>query len=156
VFLVGCTPHPSAAWVSQQARTLAWDLAEAGPQPAVLVRDPDAKFAPAFDTVFASEGLRGERTPVRAPRSNAIAERWVATVRRECLDRLLILGRHHVEAVLREFVEYYTGPGPTASLTYARRLPTSVPSIRPGRSSDGIGSTGSSTNISGARREHPE
>jgi putative transposase len=91
VFLAGCTEHPSAAWVAQQARTMAWDLAEAGLRPAILLRDRDAKFAPSFDAVFASEGLRVLRTPVRAPRANAVAERWVGTVRRECLDRLLIL-----------------------------------------------------------------
>ena len=116
VFLAGCTAHPSATWVSQQARNLAWDLAEAGLRPAVLVRDRDAKFAPAFDAVFASEGLRVMRTPVRAPLANAIAERWVGTVRRECLDRLLILGRRHLEAVLREFVKHYNAARPHRAL----------------------------------------
>jgi putative transposase len=65
VFLAGCTDQPSAAWVAQQARNLVWDLAEAGLQPAVLVRDRDAKFPPAFDAVVTAECLRVVRTPVR-------------------------------------------------------------------------------------------
>jgi hypothetical protein len=80
VFLAGCTERPSAAWVAQQARNLAWDLADAGLRPRLLVRDRDAKFPPAFDAVFASEGVRVVRTPVRAPRANAVAELWVGTV----------------------------------------------------------------------------
>jgi putative transposase len=106
VFLAGCTESPTAAWVAQQARNLAWDLDEAGARLAVLVRDHDGKFPPSFDTVFASLGARVVRTPPRAPRANAVAERWVGTVRRECLDRQLILGPRHAEAVLREFVEH--------------------------------------------------
>jgi putative transposase len=116
VFLAGCTERPSAAWVAQQARNVAWDLAEVGLRPSLLLRDRDAKFPPAFDAVFASEGLRVVRTPVRAPRANAVAERWVGTARRECLDRLLILGRGHLEAVLREFVAHYNAARPHHSL----------------------------------------
>jgi putative transposase len=116
VFLAGCTEHPSAAWVAQQARNVAWDLAEAGPRPAVLLRDRDATFPPGFDAVFASEGLRVVRTPVRAPWADAVAERWVGTARRECLDRLLILGRCHLEAALREFVAHYNLARPHRAL----------------------------------------
>ena len=116
VFLVGCTEQPTAAWVTQQARNLTWDLAEAGLRPSLLLRDRDAKFPPSFDAVFASEGLRVVRTPVRAPRANAVAERWVGTVRRECQDRLLILGRRHLQAVLREFVDHYNAARPHRAL----------------------------------------
>ena len=116
MFLAGCTEHPSAAWVAQQGRNLAWDLAEAGLRPSLLLRDRDATFPPAFDAVFASEGVRVVRTPVRAPRANAVAERWVGTVRRECLDRVLILGRRHLEAVLREFVEHDNAARPHRAL----------------------------------------
>ena len=116
VFLTGCTEQPTAAWVAQQARNVAWDLAEAGLRPSLLLRDRDAKFPPAFDGVFASEGLSVARTPVRAPRANAVAERWVGTVRRECLDRVLILGRRHLQAVLREFVEHYNAARPHRAL----------------------------------------
>jgi putative transposase len=101
VFIAGCTAHPTAAWVTQQARNLTWDLAKAGVHPTVLLRDRDAKFAPAFDAVFAGQGVRVVRTPVRAPRANAFAERWVGTVRRDCLDWLLIAGERHLHHVLR-------------------------------------------------------
>ena len=84
--------------------------------PSLLLRDRDATFPAAFVTVFASEGLRVVCTPVRAPRANAVAERWVGTVRRACLDRLLILGRGHREAALREFVEHYNAARPHRSL----------------------------------------
>ena len=98
--------------------------------PSLLLRDRDAKFLPAFDTVFASEGLRLVRTPARAPRANAVAERWVGTVRRECLDRLLILGRGHLEAVLREFVEHYNAARPHRALDLRAPLGRPQP-IRP-------------------------
>jgi hypothetical protein len=65
-----------------------------------LIRDRDSKFTDTFDAVFASEAIRILRTPVRAPRANAIAKRWIGTVRREPLDRILILNRRHLEAVL--------------------------------------------------------
>lgn len=116
VLLAGCTEQPTAAWVAQQARNVAWDLAEAGVRPSLLLRDRDAKFPPAFGAVFASEGLRVVRTRVRAPRANAVAERWVGTARRACLDRLLILGRGHLEAVLRELVEHYNAARPHRAL----------------------------------------
>jgi transposase InsO family protein len=116
VFLAGCTERPSAAWVAQQARNVAWDLADAGLRPTVLLRDRDATYPPAFDAVFASEGLRVVRTPVRAPRANAVAERWVGTARRECLDRLIILGERHLRQVLREFVGHYNAARPHRAL----------------------------------------
>src|SRR5262249_53003173 len=100
------TAHPSAAWVTQQARNACWGLAATGRQPTVLVRDRDATFAPTFDAVFAAEGVRVVRTPVRAPRAAAFAERWVGTVRRDCLDRLLTLEARHLQQVLREFADH--------------------------------------------------
>src|SRR5262245_55206626 len=105
----GCTEHPSAAWVTQQARNRVWQRDGHAARPTVLVRDRDAKFAPAFDAVLRSEGVRVVRTPFRAPRANAHAERWVGTVRRGCLDWLLILGRRHLERVLHEYVAHYNG-----------------------------------------------
>jgi transposase InsO family protein len=80
-----------------------------------LIRDRDAKFTDAFDAVFTSTGARIVRTPVRAPRANAIAERWVGSARRECTDRLLILGRGHLHAVLAEYVEHYNTHRPHRS-----------------------------------------
>lgn len=112
VVVAGCTAHPTATWVTQQARHVVWDLVAAGRRPTVLVRDRDAKFAPAFDAVFAAEGVRVLPTPVRAPRANAFAERWVGTVRRECLDWLLIFDARHLQQVLRGYAEHYNRARP--------------------------------------------
>jgi putative transposase len=79
-----------------------------------LIRDRDRKFTDTFDAVFASEDLRIIRTSVRAPEANAIAERWIGTVRRELLDRILIVNRRHLEHVLTEYVAHYTSTAPTA------------------------------------------
>jgi hypothetical protein len=104
---LACTPNPSGAWVTQQARQLAWGLAERSTSVRFLIRDRDSKFTRDFDIVFRSEGIEIVRTPVRAPKANAVAERFVRTVRAECLDWLLILNRRHLERVLRVFVEHY-------------------------------------------------
>jgi putative transposase len=92
VFVAGCTAHPTAAWVAQQARDACWDLVDAGAHPTVVLRERDTTFAPAFDAVFAAQGVRVVCTPFRTPQANAFAERWVGTIRRECLDWLLITG----------------------------------------------------------------
>ena len=98
VWLAGCTANPSGAWVTQQARNLGLDFSEAGVR--FLVRDRDGKYSGPFDEVFRSEGIRIVKSPVRAPKANAIAERFVRTVRTECLDWLLILNRRHCAARL--------------------------------------------------------
>jgi putative transposase len=116
VFIAGCTEHPSAAWVTQQARHLVWHLEDANRRPTLLIRDRDAKFPASFDTVFRAAGARVVRIPVRAPRANAVAERWVGTVRRECFDWLLILGRGHLEQVLEEYVAHYNRARPHRAL----------------------------------------
>jgi Integrase core domain/2TM domain len=81
-----------------------------------LVHDRDSKFSAAFDDVFTSEGVRIIRTPVRAPNANAHVERWVGGVRRECLDRLLIVGRRQLEHVLRVYVRHYNHRRPHRAL----------------------------------------
>jgi putative transposase len=116
VQLLGVTAHPSGAWVAQQARNLLMDLGDRAAEFLLLIRDRDSKFTGVFDAVFASEGIRILRTPVRAPRANAIAERWIETVRRELLDRILIVNRRHLMAVLTEYVAHFNHHRPHRAL----------------------------------------
>ncbi len=116
VHLAGCTANPTGPWVTQQARQLAWTLQEQPPLFRFLIRDRDSKFTRDFDAVFASEGIEIVKTPVRSPKANAIAERFVGTIRRECLDWLLILNRRHLEHVLRVYVDHYDTHRPHRSL----------------------------------------
>jgi hypothetical protein len=127
VFVAGSTARPTAAWVAQQARNITWDLAEAGIRPTVLLRDRDAKFPPAFDAAFAAQGARVVRAPFRAPWANAFAERWVGTIRRECLDWLLILGPRHLEHAVREYVRHYNAARPHRALQLRPPLPRGQP-----------------------------
>ena len=92
------------------------DLEERGRQFRFLLRDRDAKFTAGFDAVLASAGIEVLRTPVQAPRANAFAERWVGTVRRECLDHLLTVSRRQIESVLGEYVRHYNGARPHRGL----------------------------------------
>jgi putative transposase len=110
VWFAGCTTNPSGAWVAQQARNLGLDLSDRGVR--FLIRDRDSKYSAAFDEVLRSERIRTVKTPVRAPRANAIAERFVRTVRSECLDWLLILNRRHLDRVLRVYVDHYNTQRP--------------------------------------------
>jgi putative transposase len=91
VHLLGVTATPSGAWIAQQARNFLIDLGDRAVQFTLLIRDRDSKFTGIFDAVFAGEAIRILRTPVRAPRANAIAELWIGTVRLELLDRILII-----------------------------------------------------------------
>jgi putative transposase len=124
VHLAGVSANPNAAWVTQQARNLLLALEEQGRRVRFLVRDRDAKFCRAFDDVFGSEDVDVLVTPVQAPDANAFAERWVRTVRAECLDWLLIVGRSHLEQVLRVYVRHYNGPRPHRSLKLQAPDPT--------------------------------
>jgi len=116
VHFAGCTTNPTGAWVTQQARQFAWTLQEQPSRFRFLIRDRDSKFTRDFDAVFASVGIEIVKTPVRAPKANAIAERLVRTVRAECLDWLLIVNRRHLERVLRVFADHYNTHRPPRSL----------------------------------------
>jgi putative transposase len=116
VHLGGCTTNPDGAWVAQQARQFTWTLHEQQARFRFLIRDRDSKFTRDFDAVFASEGIQAIKTPVRAPKANAIAERFVRSVRGECLDWLLIVNRRHLERVLRVYVDHYNSHRPHRSL----------------------------------------
>ena len=107
VHLAGLTENPHGAWTTQQARNFVFSLPDRERPLEFLVRDNDGKFTRAFDTVCNAEGVRVTRTPVRFPKANAVAERFVATATRECLDWILIANRRHLRHVLREFVDHY-------------------------------------------------
>jgi hypothetical protein len=117
VHLAGVTANPDGAWVTQQARNLA--IEEQLGNVRYLIHDRDSKFSGPFDSVFASEGVRVIETPVRAPKANAFAERWVRTARRECLDHVLVIGRRHLERTLREYLAHYNAERPHRALELA-------------------------------------
>jgi putative transposase len=106
VHVLGVTPHPAGEWVAQQARNLVMNLEEGIGRFRFVLRDRDTKFTAAFDAVFAAEAIKVLITPARAPRANAYAERWVGTVRREVLDRMLIFGCLQLQAVLAEYADH--------------------------------------------------
>jgi putative transposase len=116
VHVAGVTANPDGAWVTQQARNLLLGLGERGRRVRFLLRDRDTKFCRSFDEVFRSEGAEVLLTPVQAPNANAYAERWVRTVRAECLDWLLIVGRGHLDRVPRVDVEHYNQHRPHRAL----------------------------------------
>jgi putative transposase len=130
VHILGVTAHPTAAWLTQPARNLLMDLDDAHRRFGLLIRDRDSKFTAAFDAAFTAIDIQIVKSPVRAPRANAIPECFVGTVRRELLDRLLIINQPHAAAVLREFERHYNNHRPHRSLGQAapsRPLPHGAP-----------------------------
>jgi putative transposase len=117
--------------VTQQARNLLIRLGDHAARSRFLIRDRDSKFTAAFGTAFAGADIRIIRTPVRAPRANAIAERWIGTLRRECLDHLLITGPRHLAVVLQEYIARF-------NTLWGRERCHGLSSalLRPGRSRD--------------------
>jgi putative transposase len=114
--IAGITAHPTAPRVTQQARHLLMDLDDRPDRFRFLIRDRDSRSTAAFDAVFTSTDIRIIRTPIQAPHANAIAERFIGTLRRKCLDHLLITGPRHLDAVLREYVQHYDAHRPHRSL----------------------------------------
>jgi putative transposase len=137
VHIAGCTPHPTSAWVTQQARNLMWDLGdiqELGdrePPMRFLIHDRDAKFTSSFDTVFAAEDVETILTPYRSPKANAFAERWVRTVREECLDRVLILGERYLQRVVLDYIRYYNHRRPHQGIDQRVPMPVSPMPVSP-------------------------
>jgi len=133
VHLLGVTAHPNGPWVTQVARNFASDLEDAGRCFRFLIRDRDTKFTAPFTTVFTSVGIETIQTPVASPRANAFAERFVRTVRQDCLDHLLVISRRHLEALLTEYIRHYNEARPHRGLQLAQPLP------RPATSTTGDG-----------------
>jgi putative transposase len=125
VWLAGITTNPDGVWVTQQARNLLMQLDDDDVRPRFLVRDRDSKFTREFDEVFRAEGIRVIKAPVRAPKARAHAERWVGSVRRDCLDRLLIVGRRHLHRVLARYTLHYNEHRPHRAL--GQRPPLTQP-----------------------------
>jgi putative transposase len=113
---VACSRHPYSAWMMQQARNLLMALDDRGRRPRFLIHDRDRKYSRALDAIFESEGIEIVRTPVQAPNANAYAERWVGSVRRECLNRLLIFGRRQLEYVLCVYTRHFNQQRPHRAL----------------------------------------
>ncbi len=130
--LAGCTAHPTAAWVTRQARQRSWQLQDADGQPLrSLIRDRDAKFPASFDMVFASEGLTVVKTPSRTPNANAIAERAVRSLREECLDHLRIVSQAHLRAVLAQYAAYDNHRRPHRGRAQVPPVPLAAPPTVP-------------------------
>lgn len=127
VHFAGCTSQPTAEWVTQQARQLSWTLQDEHKQIRFLLHDRDTKFTPSFDRVFTYEGIRILKTPYRTPVANAHAERWVRSVREECLDRLLIMNEAHLRGVLMEYTTYYNQAHPHQGIEQRCPIPFGAP-----------------------------
>jgi transposase len=130
VHLGGVSTRPRSAWVTQQARNLAVEgrLGEIR----FLIRDRDAKFSGSFDEVFCTEGVHVVRTPIRSPQANAFAERFVKTVRRECMDHPMIFGERHLRRILKAYLRHYNEERPHRGLALETPEPGAV------RSRDGV------------------
>jgi putative transposase len=124
VHVAGVTAHPDSAWVTQQGRNFVPALEGRGPRATFLIHDRDSKYSGPFDEVFRTEGVEVIHAPIRAPRANAFAERWVRTIRAECLDWTMVLGRRHLERVLRSYVAHYNRARPHRGLDLATPEPT--------------------------------
>ena len=131
VHLAGVTAHPAGEWVTQMARNLLMDLDDRADRFHFLIRDRDTKFTATFDAVFAAAGVETVKIPPRAPKANAYAERWVRTVRAECLDWTLIRNRRHLEHVLRRYLEHYSTGRPHRGIDLEVPVPARLSTVTP-------------------------
>ncbi|MEV4365967.1 integrase core domain-containing protein [Nonomuraea sp. NPDC049637] len=122
VHVLGATEHPTGLWVAQQARNLMIELGDRAEGLRFLIRDRDTKFTTIFGEVFTAEGIHIIKTPPRAPRANAFAERWIGGLRREVLDRILIVNARHLRRVLAIYEAHFNEHRPHRSLGHAAPL----------------------------------
>ena len=128
VHLLGVTANPDGPWVAQVGRNFASAPQESKHRFKFLVRDRDTKFTTAFDAVFSAIDVETLKTPIQSPKANAFAERFVRTVRQDCLDHLLIVSRRHLQAVLSEYLRHYNHARPHRGLCLDQPIPTPTPS----------------------------
>jgi putative transposase len=119
VWITEVTEHPGDHWVTQQARNLTADLVDAEVEVRFLLHDRDTKYTASFDEVFRAEGVEIVKSPFQAPNANAHAERFVRTVRSECLDHVIVLTRGHLERILRTYEHHYNHARPHQGIAQA-------------------------------------
>ena len=125
VHFAGCTTNPNGKWTTQQARQLVWHLNDEDKGFRFIIHDRDSKTTKAFDTVFKAEGIKVIKTPIKAPNANAFAERWVRSIREECLDKLIVVNQKHLRHVVREYINYYNTRRPHQGIHQQSPLPRS-------------------------------
>jgi putative transposase len=126
VHLAGCTEHPNTVWVTPQARQVCWELEDRAVPMRFLIHDNDTTFTAGFDAVFQAQGIEVIHTPFHAPNANAFAERWIRSVRQECLDKLVLLGEWHARQVLSEYVTFCNTRRPHQGLDHQCPVPLTV------------------------------
>jgi putative transposase len=141
VHVSGVTAHPDSAWVTQQARNLVASFDDRPTPVRFVIRDRDAEFSGPFDEVFRTDGVTVIRTPIRSPRANGFAERWVRTVRTECLDWILVRGRRHLEGVLRIYADHYNTARPHGGLDLGTPEASQTESDQRTRTFSSVGAT---------------
>lgn len=112
IHIAGCTRHPYQIWINQQTRQVLWQLDDQDTKMRFLIRDRDSKFSKSSDALFQSDGIDIIKTPIQAPNANAYAERWIRSVREECLDKLIVVNETHLKQVLDDYATYYNTARP--------------------------------------------